>query len=111
MIKLSRNGIAYDLTKTPYVHTVKYEGDTSIVYSFSSELYLNKFKDKLEENRNKINESLSKRFGMVVVNNVLNDLVLYSKTEYRGFYVVINGEEFKCPSTIKLIGVNQTLKN
>ena len=45
MIKLSRNGIAYDLTKTPYVHTVEYEGDTTIVYSFSSELYLNKFKD------------------------------------------------------------------
>lgn len=111
MIKLSRNGIAYDLTKTPYVHTVKYEDNTMIIYSFSSDLYLNKFKDKLEEHRNKINESLSKRFGMVVVNNVLNDLVLYSKTEYRGFYVLINDEEFKCLSTIKLIGVNQISKN
>ena len=85
MIKLSRNGIAYDLTKTPYVYTKEYVGGITIVYSFSSELYLNKFKDKLIEHRNKINESLSKRFGMVVVNNVLNDLVLYSKTEYRGY--------------------------
>ena len=111
MIKLSRNGIAYDLTKTPYVHTVEYEGNIVIEYSFSSELYLNKFKDKLEEHRNKINESLSKRFGLVVVNDVLNDIVFYSKTEYRGFYILVNGEEFKCPSTIKLIGVNQISKN
>lgn len=111
MVKLSRNGIAYDLTKTPYTYTIEYEGNTQIIYSFSSELYRNKFIDKHEEHRAKINESLSKRFGMVVVNNILNDIVFYSKTEYRGFYVIINGEEFKCPSTIKLIGVNQISKN
>lgn len=110
MVKLSRNGIAYDLTKTPYTHTIRYENG-EVIYSFSSELYLNKFKDKLEEHRTKINESLSKRFGMVVVNNILNDIVFYSKTEYRGFYILINGEEYKCLSTIKLTGVNQISKN
>ena len=36
MIKLSRNGIAYDLSKTPYTHTIKYRNELEIIYSFSS---------------------------------------------------------------------------
>lgn len=110
MIKLSRNGIAYDLSKTPYTHTIKYRNELEIIYSFSSKLYLEKFKTKLEEHRNKINESLSNRFGLVVVNELLSDIVFYSKTEYRGFYLLVNGEEYKCLSTIKLVGENQIYK-
>ena len=110
MIKLSRNGIAYDLSKTPYTHTIKYRNELEVIYSFSSRLYVENFKNRLEEHRSKINESLSNRFGLVVVNELLSDIVFYSKTEKRGFYLLVNGEEYKCLSTIKLIGENQIYK-
>ena len=87
MVKLTRNGIAYDLTKTPHTLEIIYnENNTKVEYCFSSQLCMNKFNDKLIQHRTRIKESLSNRFGLQVENNLLSDLVLYSKCESRGFF-------------------------
>lgn len=110
MVKLTRNGIAYDLTKTPHTVEIIYnENSTKVEYCFSSQLNVNKFNDKLIQHRTRIKESLSNRFGLQVENNLLSDLVLYSKCESRGFFLRINDEEeYRCLSSIKLDGKNQT---
>ena len=110
MVKLTRNGIAYDLTKTPHTIEILYpDNKTKVQFCFSSQLCLNKFNDKFMQHREKIKESLSNRFGLVVENNLLSDLVLYSKCESRGFFLRINdNEEYKCLSSIRLDGKNQT---
>lgn len=106
---LTRNGIAYDLTKSPYKLTKEYEGN-ELTFVFSSELYREKFGQKLEENREKVKESLFKRWGVQVENNALADIKLYSTVEKRGF--LIEGKEsHRCQSTIKLSGVSQITKN
>ena len=110
MVKLSRGGICYNLEMTPFFISNKYE-DKKVIFNFSSEFYKNKFISQIEKHREKINESLSKRFGLVVINPILADIVLYSKVESRGFYLLIDDEEYKCLNSIKLTGVNQIQKN
>lgn len=110
MVKLSRGGICYNLEVTPFFITEKYE-NRKVTFNFSSEFYKTKFINQIEEHREKINESLSKRFGLVVFNPILADIVLYSKVESRGFYLLIDDKEYKCLSNIKLSGVNQIQKN
>ena len=90
MVKLTRNGVCYDLRNTPYKHTVDY-GDYKIVFSFSSELNRKRFAEKLIDNRIIINTSLSNRFKMKVKLNKMADIDLYNKVEKRGFYIVANG--------------------
>lgn len=110
MVKLTRGGICYNLEKTPFFIINKYD-NKKVTFNFSSEFYKNKFINQIEEHRNKINQSLSKRFGLVVINPILSDIVLYSKIESRGFYLLIDDEEYKCLNNIKLNGVNQIQKN
>lgn len=110
MVKLSRGGICYNLEVTPFFITKKYE-DRKVTFNFSSDFYKNKFINQIEQHRTKINESLSKRFGINIINPILADIVLYSKVESRGFYLLIDNEEYKCLSNIKLNGVNQIQKS
>lgn len=88
---------------------INYNNET-LTFVFSSELYMNIFKRKLEDHREKINNSLSKRFGFIVKNNMLADIKLYSITEKRGF-LIIGREEHKCLSTIELTGEILIYKN
>lgn len=111
MTKLTRNGITYNLTTSPYIVELKYRDDLIIKYYFSSELYVTKFNEKLEKNHDKIKESLSKRFKLIIDIDELSDILLYSKVETRGFFIQINDEDFKCLDTIKLTGVNQIQKS
>lgn len=105
MAKLTRNNIAYDFKISPFIHNVEYE-NKSYRYVFSSELYKNKFIERIKENRETINSSLSNRFGFKIKNDILADLVLYRKIEKRGFLVFINEEELTCPENIILDGKN-----
>lgn len=107
MSKLTRNGITYDLENSPYEIVKEYSNNT-IIYSFSSKLYTEKFKEKLEENRAKINQAMSKRYGLNISFNILSDIILYSKIEKRGFYLQLNEEIYTCLNNIKLDGVNKT---
>lgn len=86
-VGLSRNNIAYDLNISPHRLEVPYK-DQTICYVFSSDLYKQKFYDRLFEHREKITESLSKRFGVQVENDILSDLKLYMTIEKRGFLII-----------------------
>lgn len=109
-VKLTRNNIAYDLKLSPHKLLIKYDDNLSIDYIFSSNLYVSKFIERLEDNRESINKSLTKRFGYQITNNVLCDLNLYSKIEKRGFLVKINGDYAECQKDIILDGKNPTMK-
>lgn len=90
MVKLTRNGVCYDLRNTPYTHTVQYH-DYKIVFHFSSELNRKRFEERILDNRQTINNSLTNRFNLTIKLNKLSDIDLYTKVEKRGFYIVANG--------------------
>ena len=103
--------IAYDLTISPYKSKINYSPGRSIRFIFSSDLYKTKFESRLFENRKMINESLSKRFGFEIRNDVLCDIKLYSSIEKRGFLVKINKERFTCLESLELDGKNLIAKS
>lgn len=106
---LTRNGIAYNLKLSPYKITVKYDQE-SITYKFSSQLYKDNFQNKLKDHRKTIENSLSKRFGFIIVNEKLSDLKLYSSIEKRGFLIETKEGIYECLNTIKLDGQNKIQK-
>ena len=111
MSKLTRSGVAYDLKVSPHIIDVSYEDGESIIYVFSSEFYMNKFEEKIEDNRNEINSKLSKRYGFTLINNKLADIKLYEKVEKRGFLILGKDDEFTSLCNLKLDGVNLINKN
>lgn len=100
---LSRSNIAYNLYTTPHTLGLSYEGQ-EVIFHFSSELYRKKFQARLIEHRESINNSLSKRFGVKVVNPLLADLRLYSTIEKRGYLINVDGEYYECQEDITLNG-------
>ena len=111
MTKLTRSGIAHDLTISPYKFTIKYDENDQLTFVFSSEFYLNKFESKIKDHRTKINSSISQRFGFNIKLNKLADIKLYEKTETRGFLIRGKEDDYSCISTIELDGKIQILKS
>lgn len=105
MDKLTRSKVAYNLEISPHRYRVH-----GLEYVFSSELYMNKFIEKRGENQEKINESLSKRFGFNILLPILADLKLYNTIEKRGFLIIMNGDKIRCPSDIILDGNSLIMK-
>lgn len=103
MERLTRSKIAYDLNISPHVSNVSYN-NTELRFVFSSDLYKRNFETKLEEHRDKINTSLSKRFGFRIENNLLADIKLYITIEKRGFLIYQDGVKVECLKSIKLDG-------
>lgn len=110
MSKLTRNNIAYDLNISPHDLKIEYP-DTTIRFVFSSQLYVEKFAEKYKENRSKINQSLSNRFGFTIKNDILADLKLYITIEKRGFLIYKDGIKFECLNDITLDGLNLTMQS
>lgn len=112
-VQLTRSGVAYDFKISPHKVKVIYNRltDEKIEFIFSSELYKNKFEEKLEENRKKINDSLSKRFGFTIKNDKLSDIKLYTTIEKRGFLINHNRESIEWLSNIILDGNHLIMKN
>lgn len=76
-----------------------------IIFYFSSENNLFKFKDKIIWHRNWMQESLSNRFNLNIANDNLSDIVLYRKIEKRGFLIITErGEIIEWPNQIRLDG-------
>lgn len=107
---ITRNGVCYDLKNTPYVLEIEY-GGAPVKYSFSSELYRGKFQERIKSNREKINSSLTNRFGMPIEFNMLADVNLYATVEKRGFCVRVNDEVMTCLEKMRLGGENLTTRN
>ena len=103
MARLTRSNIAYDLSISPHRLQMVYAGEP-LTYVFSSELYMKKFIEKCEENREEIERSLSKRFGVNVKNPILADLRLYSTIEKRGFLLVKDEVKIECKEHLTLDG-------
>lgn len=85
--------IYYDLQKSDYkVDYLKY------TFYFSSELYMNKFKEKLlytvYTEFNKLN---AKYNGFIINSKLLIAITLYKRIEKRGFRIVYNNKELKEP--------------
>lgn len=103
---ITRNGVCYDLTKSSYQFK-----DGNLIYVFSSQMHLDKFKKKLKENRDIINYSLSKRFNMNIRVSKLADVVLYKKIETRGFLIyTVEGQKI-CRENITFVGGEVTTQN
>lgn len=107
---LTRNGIAYNLKLSPYKITLKYDQNDYITFKFSSQLYKDNFQNKIKSHRENIKNSLSKRFGFIIVNEKLSDLKLYSSIEKRGFLIETKEGIFECLNIIKLDGQNKIQK-
>lgn len=104
---ISRNGICYDLELSEYKHT-----ENKVTFVFSSQLHLDKFKNKINENRDIIRYSLSRRFNILVDIPLLADLVLYRKIETRGFLVINEeGQKICQREKIKFVGGRVTETN
>lgn len=108
---LTRNGVARKITASPYKLRVNYTDDYFLIFVFSSELYKEKFEERLKDNREKINGSLSHRFGFKIENNVLCDIKLYTMIEKRGFLIKNNKEGFECLKDLELNGNKVIIKN
>lgn len=107
---LTRNGVAKDLSKSPYTMTVITD-DGYVEFYFSSKLHLENFVKKRTENYQMIYNYIYKRFKYKVNCRLLADCNLYQKVETRGFYIIINGKEFQCPSKVILNGESKTKKS
>lgn len=107
---LTRSNIAYDLTISPHTMVVFYEG-YKIKYVFSSDLYKRKFKESVSEHRDKINQSLTNRFGYKICCELLADLKLYKTIEKRGFLIYKDGIKIECQNSITLDGNNLIVVN
>ena len=58
----------------------------------------------MEANRENINNSLSKRFGVKIINNKIADLRLYQNIEKRGFLLYKGQVKIECLKDITLNG-------
>lgn len=89
---LTRNNVAYNLNESPHRLEVPYDDQQILIYVFSSEFYKTNFYNRFLGNREAISESLSKRFGFQIENDLLADLKLYTSIEKRGF-LILNGKD------------------
>lgn len=104
---MTRRGIEYNLSVSPYRVT----NDNGIVFVFSSQNHLNAFVSRQEENRKRINESLSNRFNFYMEFNLLADCVLYRRIEQRGFLILKDGDPYHWKNIIKFGGEKLTKKS
>lgn len=109
-VALTRNNVAYNLNESPHRLEVPYD-QGSLIYVFSSEFYKTNFYNRFLDNREKINESLSKRFGFNVQNDLLSDLKLYTSIEKRGFLIIKDEEKIVCQENITLDGALLTMQS
>jgi hypothetical protein len=111
-VALTRNNIAYNLHESPYRLEVPYE-DQNLTFVFSSNLYKNNFYNRFLDNREKVSEQLTRRFGFPVQHDLLSDLKLYTSIEKRGFLIFDGeGQEFVWQKeNITLDGAKLTRKN
>ena len=86
---LTRNGVAKDLSKSPYVYTYVYHG-LKVSLHFSSQLHLNNFNKNRQKNYAMLYNYINKRFKIKVDCTILSDMNLYQKVENRGCYVKID---------------------
>ena len=104
----TRDGVYHNLKESTY-----YFNNGSMVFFFSSMLYLTKFRERYKKNRENMGYTFEARHGIKFNCDDFYDLVLYKQIEKRGFRVKSQptGEVFECLNNIILDGEIKTLKN
>lgn len=82
---MTKNGVELNLRKSKYT----LEKDC-ITFYFSSEFYLKKFKDKVEEFVELENRKFESRYNMPINLRYYFLVVFYKRTEKRGFLIKYN---------------------
>ena len=98
---LTRNGVAKDLSKSPYQFTYVCK-DKVVSLFFSSQLHLKNFEKNRLKNYSMIYNYINKRFKIKIDCTVLSDLNLYHKVETRGCYVTIDNTVYTDLKSISL---------
>lgn len=95
------------------INESEYSFDTgSMTFFFSSLLYMNKFVERYEKNREDLKFKLSSRYNIDFEAIDYFDIILYDKIEKRGFRIISKeGVVFECLNNIRLNGVIRMLKN
>ena len=83
----TKNGIELDLSKSNY----KYKLNDYVFY-FSSQNYLNKFKDEVTNFVIMENKKIEIRYKIIINLSIYLIFALYKRIEKRGFYVTYKGE-------------------
>lgn len=99
---LTRNGVAKDLSKSPYTFT-EFNNGKEYTFYFSSKLHLKKFNECRQSNFVMIYNYIYKRFKFKVDCQTLADFNLYKKIEHRGCFIKIDK---KCFTRIDSISLN-----
>lgn len=97
---MTRNGIEYDLKKSPY--TI-YNSRTGIKFYFSSLKYLEKFMLACSEEVQIMNYSFKKKYLISFRSDYLALINLYRKIEKRGFLIEIKEKYYNNPPMMKVV--------
>ena len=103
----TKNGIEYDLTRTPYSSTWE-----CYTFFFSSATHLEKFEYRRQARIDWLCDSLSRRFHVEIDASVLAVFQLYMQIETRGFRVwdILHMKELECPENITFHGMRPNVR-
>ena len=88
----TKRGIFHNLKESKYVVS-----NSEITFFFSSEKYLNKFIESVEEHRETFSKRMQRVTGEIPLNvNILADITLYENIEKRGFRAWVKGVDISC---------------
>ena len=100
----TKNGIYLDLKESEY--KLNYKG---LIYYFSSELYLNKFKNNVKQFIIEETAKLKAKYKINIYLDTMLTLSFYKKIEKRGFRVVYKENEKTIELTQDVLIANQIL--
>lgn len=101
----SRKGIYYNLQESTYRYTLN-----GLTYVFSSDLYMLKFIENYEQNRNDESLKFTARYRLRIHLTVWADILYYSQIEKRGFLILNSGGDvINCKERVRLDGNKVTL--
>ena len=103
---ISRDNIYYELSISPFKFS---SGD--LCFYFSSALNLEKFIKRMDDEKNRINESLSNRFKCNIVFDDLPLLTLYRNVERRGYLISFKGDNLTWQDNITFLGMIASEQN
>ena len=93
---MTKDGIEYNLTISPYIVKVKYK-DIIFSFMFSSELYKNKFINMRAAHNERILlrlKKLTKSNLEIKEFNMYSDITLYNMIEKRGFLIIESNDKY-----------------
>ena len=100
----TKNGIYLDLKESEY--KINYNG---LIYYFSSELYLNKFKSNIKQYIIEETAKIKAKYKINIYFDTMLTLSFYKKIEKRGFRVVYKENEKENEISENVLLANQIL--